>query len=395
MILLGLGGAGILAFSGWVDVRLLDESKLCLVMDDSFSSGVLDEGDWVRDVEMPWSISLSGGGGKTTRRGGFEMTTGDEENLFISNGRLHFHPTVTPDPLLIQTFTLPQCTSAIREGRRNNTERCTTSSNPALGLSLPPIRSARIHSAKTIRYGRVSINAQLPRGDWLVPSFQLVPSSSSSSSSSYDPDQGYPLSGVLDLLQARGNDASYPTQGINHVTSSVSFGLGDEERRISGWFGQKRMDYSRGTHEYTLEWTEQFIRVFVDGRLKTMLDLNVGPSGLFSGFHKGGKGKGKGKKTLWDQASFPQTTLNETTGQVAPLNNPYLSSIAPFDKPFHLSMHLGVGGTDGWFPDGQGGKVWYDAEGRVEQTRGAMLQFARALEDGRVRWDESKMDMKM
>lgn len=386
-----------LAFSGWVDPRLLDESRLCLVLDDTFSSGSLDTGNWVRDVEMPWSISSSyksvdGSKGLTTRRGGFEMTTADEENLQVGSGGMRIRPTLHPDPLTLQTYVLPQCTSAMREGRRNNTDRCTANANPALGLSLPPVRSARVHSTKAIRYGKVTIRAQLPRGDWLVPSVQLVPSpSEENGSANPDPDANYPLGGVIDILQARGNPPTYPTQGVNYVTSSLSFGSGEVERRLFGWFGQKRMDYSAKTHEYTLEWTEDFLRVFVDGRLKTMLDLNVGPSGLFSGLKKKGKGK-----SLWDQAGFPDTTLNSTTGQVVSFPNPHpSSSLAPFDQKFYLSIHLGVGGTDGWFPDGVGDKPWFDSEARVEQTRGAMAQFAKAIAEGKVVWEEDKKDMKM
>ena len=33
---------------------------------------------------------------------------------------------------------------------------------------------------------------------------------------------------------------------------------------------------------------------------------------------------------------------------------------APFDKPFYLIMNVAVGGTNGWFPDGVGGKPWLD-----------------------------------
>jgi len=33
---------------------------------------------------------------------------------------------------------------------------------------------------------------------------------------------------------------------------------------------------------------------------------------------------------------------------------------APFDQEFYLIMNVAVGGTNGYFPDGQGGKPWSD-----------------------------------
>ena len=36
---------------------------------------------------------------------------------------------------------------------------------------------------------------------------------------------------------------------------------------------------------------------------------------------------------------------------------------APFDQRFYLIINLAVGGTNGYFPDGQGGKPWTDTSG--------------------------------
>jgi hypothetical protein len=36
---------------------------------------------------------------------------------------------------------------------------------------------------------------------------------------------------------------------------------------------------------------------------------------------------------------------------------------APFDQDFYLIMNVAVGGTNGWFPDGQGDKPWLNHAG--------------------------------
>jgi hypothetical protein len=66
-------------------------------------------------------------------------------------------------------------------------------------------------------------------------------------------------------------------------------------------------------------------------------------------------------QSFWQRGNFPSTILNNTAAPVV-LQNPWAGSgnSAPFDKAFYLSLTLGVGGTDGWFQDGQGGKSWYD-----------------------------------
>jgi len=48
----------------------------------------------------------------------------------------------------------------------------------------------------------------------------------------------------------------------------------------------------------------------------------------------------------------------------AGLNNPWASGglNAPFDRRYHLIINLAVGGTGGFFPDGQCGKPWSDTQ---------------------------------
>lgn len=153
-IFLGLAGAAVLCWQGVANVPLLDQSNLCLVLSEDFSSQDLDTSTWTRDVEL-------GGFGN----GEFQMTTNSPSNLFLSNGQLYIMPTLTSDTIPSNTifdggnFTLQGCTSA-------NRTACSVRSNQALGSVINPVQSARIttQGKKNIKFGKVQVRAKLPRG---------------------------------------------------------------------------------------------------------------------------------------------------------------------------------------------------------------------------------------
>lgn len=51
------------------------------------------------------------------------------------------------------------------------------------------------------------------------------------------------------------------------------------------------------------------------------------------------------------------------------LDNPWRGqpNNAPFDQNFYLIFNLAVGGTNGYFPDGVGGKPWVDSSTHAYQ----------------------------
>lgn len=153
-IFLGLAGAAILCWQGVSNVPLLDQSKLCLVLSEDFSSQDLDTSTWSKDVEL-------GGFGN----GEFQMTTDSPSNLFLSNSQLYIVPTLTSDIIPLASifdggnFTLQGCTTT-------NQTACSVQSNQALGTVINPVQSARINTQgkKNIRFGKVQVRAKLPRG---------------------------------------------------------------------------------------------------------------------------------------------------------------------------------------------------------------------------------------
>ncbi|TEB25062.1 concanavalin A-like lectin/glucanase [Coprinellus micaceus] len=343
-VFLGAAGAAALCYFGYASVPLLDESRLCMVLDESFSSGSLDEGTWNREVQL-------GGFGN----GEFEMTTDEEENLFIANNQLYIHPTLTTDVLaniLDQTnYTLPGCTLA-----QSNRSACTAIGSAALGRVINPVRSARINTKgkKSIRYGKVEVKAKMPKGDWLWPAIWMLPEPVVDNNLGSHSEEGvygkWPLSGEIDLVEARGNDPEYESQGRNFVRSSLNYGpLPSLYRQVYGWQSMKRSSYDRGFHTFTLEWTDRFMRMYVDKRVTAMLEVDHLDE---------------------EKSKFPKTAVNGSEEVV--VHNIWQEKggapNAPFDQPFYLIINLAAGGTSGWFPDGKGGKPWYD--GSLSAMRG-------------------------
>lgn len=127
------------------------------------------------------------------------------------------------------------------------------------------------------------------------------------------------------------------------MRSSLNWGpLPSVTAMFFGWQSMKQKSYADDFHTYTLEWTGSFMRFSVDSRLKRMLDLRLK------------------KKSFFEVGNFPSTVQNGSTQSVVP--NPWssASNAAPFDQQFYLILDLAVGGTSGWFPDGFGGKMWFD-----------------------------------
>jgi len=375
-IVLGFLAAAALAFLGYSSAPLIDPKHLCLVMEDHFTSPTLDDSIWNYDVEL-------GGFGN----GEFEMTTKYDDNVFTSNGNLYIYPTLSENRIPNLTdggnFTLDDCTFGSQTSSSTNSSSssstpCSASSSASQNLIIPPIMSGRLttKSKKTLTYGRVEVSAKLPKGDWLWPAIWLLPQDNT-----YGP---WPVSGEIDILEARGNDPSYESQGRNYVRSTLTYGpLTTVYRRIYGWWSLKRAAFDQKFHKYVLEWDQSFIRIYVDSRLQSMLEISQ-------------IGKGAHKTSFWDQADFPLIATNSTSSDATVLTtNPYSnggSPSAPFDQPFFLIINLSVGGTSGWFPDGKGGKPWVDAAANAAQNarQTAMRDFWKAKDQWYPTWPESR-----
>jgi len=227
--------------------------------------------------------------------------------------------------------------------------------------------SARISTKGkySIQYGKVEVRAKLPRGDWLWPAIWML-----SEDQSYGP---WPISGEIDIMEARGNAPSYPAHGRDVVSSSLRYGpLPSLTHTLIGWLSSRHDPFDHGFHTYALEWTDSFMRFYVDSRLRQTLHLTTRSD----------------KQSFWSRAKFPRAAVNGTGGPVVGVADPWTQGgwNAPFDRPFYLVLNLAVGGTSGWFPDGVGGKPWQD------ESQTAMLEFAMAQSNWYATWPQDPND---
>jgi len=121
------------------------------------------------------------------------------ENAFIKNNQLIIKPTLQDASLIennnILNLTDVGCTST-------NFYDCVATTNVTNGTIVNPVRSARMTTLGSahIKYGRVEVEAKLPRGDWLWPAIWMLPVNSTYGV--------WPASGEIDLMESKGNNAS-------------------------------------------------------------------------------------------------------------------------------------------------------------------------------------------
>lgn len=356
-------------YFGYKSVPMI-KGNLCMVLDEEFDTDtdtVFGSGsNWFREVEL-------GGYGN----GEFEMTTSSTNNSYVANGYLYITPTLTSDTIGMDsifdgyTYNLTDCTYNVTNpesvpGGTNTTtfdlnayyQACGAVSNNTAGTVIPPVQSARISTkySASIRYGRVEVRAKLPRGDWLWPAIWMLPVNNT-----YGP---WPMSGEIDIMESRGNGRDYPDQGIDYARGSLNWGPLPFLNAVSktfGWWTQRRTDYGEAFHTYALEWTSDFLRIYVDNRLQFMLQLSF-------------------SEPFFSRGDFPPVVENGTTPIV--LENPWVNgtNATPFDQPFYLILSLAVGGTNGWFPDNAGNKPWLDG------SNTAMKDFALAQNTWESTW---------
>jgi len=378
MILLGVIGGGIKCFLSWNGVLLLPESNLCLVLNENFDNPAAvfgNNGTFFREVDM------SGFG-----NGEFEMTTDSTNNSYVSNGKLYITPTFTSDSIGLTAvengyvYNISGCTYNNTQGDTDTTltqggsktstfdaaayyQACSAISNSTTGAIINPVQTARLttRQSASIKYGRVDVVAKLPLGDWLWPAIWMLPTNSTYGA--------WPMSGEIDIVESRGNGPEYPYQGANYVRGTLNWGPTswlNAGWTTFGWWYMKRGTFADTFHTYSLEWDEKFIRMYVDTRLHAMWSM-------------------KFNEPFWNRGNFPAVVQNGT--EMVILDNPWINGTAatPFDQSFYLILSLGVGGTNGWFPDSKE-KPWLDG------SNTAMSEFWSARNQWLPTWPKATED---
>ncbi|KAG6876940.1 hypothetical protein C0993_011854 [Termitomyces sp. T159_Od127] len=378
MIFLATAAGAVQTYFSFKDVQL-DNKPLCMVLDENFDNpdNVFGpNGTFFREVNM------DGFG-----TGEFEMTTLSTNNSFVRDGMLYIVPTLTsdnigPDAVFNGTiYNITDCTFNITQPDkgfiwRNGqfvfdtdgyTRACSAISNATARTVINPVQSARISTrfSASIRYGKVEVRAKMPSGDWMWPAIWMLPKDSV-----YGP---WPLSGEIDIVESRGNGLRYTARGANYVQGSLNWGPAeglDGVDKSYSWWSDKRKPFSDGFHTYSLEWTDSFLRISVDTRLHTLLDLRF-------------------NEPFFERGDFPQVIFNGSS--LVALQNPWINgtNATPFDQEFYLIMNVAVGSTNGWFPEGQGNKPWLD------RAQNPMHDFAKAESQWYTTWPPNAFDRGM
>ena len=290
-----------------------------------------------------------GGGGN----GEFQFYTNNRSNSYVRNGTLFLKPTLTADkfgekqvsgeiPTIVDLWggsPADLCTSNAYHG-------CVRGSGG--GSVLNPIASARLRTVNSFsfKYGRLEIQAKLPKGDWLWPAVWMLPE--------HQAYGAWPASGEIDLVESRGNHISYPAGGNNCFRSIIHFGPYWPDDPFVLAEKCLEMSLNDDFHTYGLYWSKDYIYTYLDNDANRVLDMPINQSF----WQRGGWDKNPSLRNPW-------------TGQ---------SNVAPFDQKFYIVLNLAVGGIN-YFPANVGGRPW--AEGSLN----AMADFHRALDTTVKSWD--------
>lgn len=291
------------------------------------------------------------------------MTTPGDDNVFVQNGHLIIKATPQDDALM-QTDNI---IDLLADGTCTSTSpaACIAATNTTAGNSsvVPPARSGRINTSKgaVLKYGRVEVTAKLPAGDWLWPAIWLMPAN--------DTYGAWPLSGEIDVAESRGNNYTYPAGGSNIVSSTLHWGpdqVNDGFWRTNVKRRALHTTYAAGFNTFGLEWSEKYIFTYINTRLLQVLYTNF-------------------DEPLWQRGDFPPYYTNGTR-----IQDPWTQTghpNTPFDQPFYLILNLAVGGTNGWFGDGEAGKPWSDA------SPNAKRDFWSAKDQWLPTWTQPQMEV--
>lgn len=302
-----------------------------LIFVGAFAQNNLVFSDDFNDFDLSvWEHELTMGGGGNWE---FEMYVNNRSNSYVRDSILYINPTYTANVIGLQNlmggFNYDNWGSQPADVCTGNEFYGCFRTSGAGGNILNPIQSARIRTAQSFnfQYGRMEVRAKLPLGDWLWPAIWLLPR--------YQSYGTWPASGEIDVVESRGNAAGYAAGGVDTFASTLHWGphwpedawsLTHEAYTLSSG------DFSQNFHVFGLVWTNQSIITYVDEESNVVLKVPINES-------------------FWSKGGWESTYNNPWVGR--PDN-------APFDQQFYVIFNLAVGGTNGYFPDGMGGKPWSD-----------------------------------
>lgn len=217
-----------------------------------------------------------GGGGNWE----FQYYGNNRTNSYVEDGILFIKPTESKDRFGADVISGTKPTTIDIWGNQpadvctgNSFYGCSRSSGG--GNVINPVQSARLRTANTFsfKYGRLEVEAKLPRGDWLWPAIWLLPE-----------DQAYglwPASGEIDLMESRGNSESYSAGGVNCFGSTLHFGpfYGQDPYELtSTQYCLEKENFNDAFHTFGLVWNENEMYTYLDDDANRVMQVNVNTS---------------------------------------------------------------------------------------------------------------------
>jgi len=332
---------------GWADLNLADPAAHSRLPARQIRSTVLFRDDFNSFDKNNWDTEVSMYGGMNWE---FQVYTNDNKNVFVKDGKLHLMPTKTVDD---SRFSGSNFLKSGTMDMSNLFGSCTQSANYGCSREgkyglLPPVMSGKVKSSASLKYGTVTVRARIPSGDWLWPAIWMLPKS--------DSYGGWPKSGEIDIMESRGNQGDI---GVGSVASTLHWGPDFNNNRYTMTTGaQKTSDWSSQFHTWKLVWTQDHIITYVDD--VKIMEVNPGSS-------------------FWDYGNF---NGNNIWGS---------NKMAPFDQEFYMIFNVAVGGTNGFFPDGNhyGGttKPWANTSPQAAED------FWNARSAWGATWQDDKVGM--
>ncbi len=147
------------------------------------------------------------------------------------------------------------------------------------------------YKKKSIQYGRIDVMAKLPKGKGNWPAIWMLPESIQNNT------EPWPLCGEIDIMEHVGKNP-------NMIHTSLHSELYNHVKNTQVTYFEKVDDVFNKFHQYSIEWTKDYIRFYIDNKL--FLESLKGQDGRVS--------------------------TNEGW---------------PFDKPYYIILNLAIGGNWG------------------------------------------------
>lgn len=264
------------------------------------------------------------------------------DHISLNNGHLSIKPIFLEEKFgegfTRKTLALEGCTGEI------GTQQCKKTA--AGSQILPPIVSGKLTTKDTFnfKYGRVEIQAKMPKGNWILPEMLLEPRDKKYGSLNY-------ASGLMKVASIKGND-DYAGQLVGGVIMNDQLPFRNFGLRV-----QKGEDsWSNDYHNYTLVWRPDGISLYVDGE-------NYGNIEESESFSEIGKTKNIEAATEWARGS----------------------KIAPFDEMFYISLGIRAGGVNDFWDETA--KPWKN------RSRKAIVNFWKSKDSWAPTWSEAELQV--